>query len=43
MELGPLDENEAKIRKISKAMRNVHKVSNLMNFSGTKNPNVPKP
>jgi hypothetical protein len=27
---------------ISKAMRNVYKVSHLMDFSATKNPKVPK-
>jgi polysaccharide deacetylase 2 family uncharacterized protein YibQ len=43
LELGSRDESEAKMSKISKAMGNVHKISNLMNFSGTKTLMCPNP
>ena len=43
LELGPMDESEAKMSKMSKAIRNVHKISNLMCFSGTKTLVCPNP
>jgi polysaccharide deacetylase 2 family uncharacterized protein YibQ len=44
LELGLRDESEAKMsKKISKAIRNVHKISNMMNFSGTKTLVCPNP
>jgi pantothenate kinase len=38
-----MDESKAKMSKISKDIRNVHKISNLVNFSGTKTLVCPNP
>jgi hypothetical protein len=43
MEIGPMDESEAQISKDLISLRNVHKVSHWMKFSGTKTLKYSKP
>jgi hypothetical protein len=43
LELGPMDESEAKMSNVSKVIRNVHKISRVIGLSGTKTLNYSKP